>query len=892
MKINTPVATMGIRGTTGWVQEIATITANLGNVSYSFAVVDDFNSTGHGQYDLIDANGNIIATVSQTGYVTYVTPQGVGQQPLVSTAPMTNSQLGFEQQIIQQVFGVLNSINNPNPNPQSTPGTPGSGTPPNQLNELPHLLQENSGQPFAVNIPLPGPSGTSVSGTVTINTTTQQQQAITQNNNPTSTVSWTSTTGGDWNDPANWSDALAPTGSQNVDITLPVKVTIDGAEEAASLVIGAGGILNIIAGGEIVVANGISNAGVLQLNSSGGDPQLVIDGTVYLLGGGTIEFKGPAAQNVVTGFAGSGATLVNVDNTIEGSGIIGQGDGALTLVNGSLGTIDATPLIAGDSGVLTINTGNTVSNSGLLEAGNTAAATAGTLQIDDVVDNAGLIDAVTAGSILDIKTDSIAWTGGTATAGTNGILIDAGAQLLVDLAELKLTGGGAVSLAGGMIEGFASGNILDNVDNTISGYGTIGGAGGALTLENAGVIEANISGQALVLDTGNAIVNAGTLEATNGGTLIVDDNVNGTGSATISGGGTLEFQSGVSTQQTVTFNDATGTLALADPAAFHASLTGLVDSDTIDLTNIAPSDIKLTMIEGSTLVVAETNGSVLTFNIAGSLPGNHFSVQGDSSIPGVSVGHGTDLVLSAAVAPTITGTVAGQPTTSEAPVDPFSGVTIVDANNGGTDTLTITFSGNDGTLADGADFHGLTGSNGNYTLSGTAAAITSELDALVFTPVDGVPNTAVTTAFTLSDFELRLQHADSGQHDHGDRHRSGGGADDHGNGSGPAHDLGSAGRSVLRRDHRRHQQWRDGYADHHVLGQRRHAGGRRRLPWPDRLERELHPVRNGGGHHERTRRVGVHAGRRRAEHRGDDGLHAERFRAPPTARRQWTARPR
>ena len=104
-----------------------------------------------------------------------------------------------------------------------------------------------------------------------------------------------------------------------------------------------------------------------------------------------------------------------------------------------------------------------------------------------------------------------------------------------------------------------------------------------------------------------------------------------------------------------------------------------------------------------------------------------------------------------AVAPTITGTVAGQPTTSEAPVDPFSGVTISDANNGGTDTLTITLSGNDGTLADGADFHGLTGSNGNYTLSGTAAAITSELDALVFTPVDGVPNTSVTTTFTLSD---------------------------------------------------------------------------------------------------------------------------------------------
>ncbi|MDE1974651.1 MAG: FecR domain-containing protein, partial [Hyphomicrobiales bacterium] len=43
MKIETPVATMGIRGTTGFVQEqIGTISANIGNVTYSFAVVEDY----------------------------------------------------------------------------------------------------------------------------------------------------------------------------------------------------------------------------------------------------------------------------------------------------------------------------------------------------------------------------------------------------------------------------------------------------------------------------------------------------------------------------------------------------------------------------------------------------------------------------------------------------------------------------------------------------------------------------------------------------------------------------------------------------------------------------------------------------------------------------------
>jgi hypothetical protein len=102
----------------------------------------------------------------------------------------------------------------------------------------------------------------------------------------------------------------------------------------------------------------------------------------------------------------------------------------------------------------------------------------------------------------------------------------------------------------------------------------------------------------------------------------------------------------------------------------------------------------------------------------------------------------------AAVPPTITGTVSGQTTTSETPKAVFSGVTIADTNNGGanTNTLTITYSG-PGTLAG----TGLAGSAGDYTISGTGAAITTDLRALLFTPVNGVPGTSVTTTFTLSD---------------------------------------------------------------------------------------------------------------------------------------------
>ena len=150
---------------------------------------------------------------------------------------------------------------------------------------------------------------------------------------------------------------------------------------------------------------------------------------------------------------------------------------------------------------------------------------------------------------------------------------------------------------------------------------------------------------------------------------------------------------------------------------------------------------------------------IASYTVKGSDVGDFIRVvatTNDSSNPTTAMSAVTGTVLPTATAPTITGTLGGQTTTSEAPVTPFSGVTIGDANNNGTDTdtLTITYAAGDGTLTDGAGFHGtssLSGASGDYTLTGTAAAITAELDALSFTPVDGVPSTAVTTTFTLSD---------------------------------------------------------------------------------------------------------------------------------------------
>jgi hypothetical protein len=95
--------------------------------------------------------------------------------------------------------------------------------------------------------------------------------------------------------------------------------------------------------------------------------------------------------------------------------------------------------------------------------------------------------------------------------------------------------------------------------------------------------------------------------------------------------------------------------------------------------------------------------------------------------------------------PSISGTQANQTTINEAPIDPFSGVTIGDQPDA-QDTLTITLTGGGGTLT-GATSSSPTG----YSLQGTAQEITQALDLVSFTPNAGPVDQATPTFFTLQD---------------------------------------------------------------------------------------------------------------------------------------------
>ncbi len=557
----------------------------LNAASADIALLDDGTITckdlKHGVFEIITKGANPQRFVVDDPCVS-INFQIVGSQIRVSEVANTPGQMALfhdafvstlnnylEGQSFIQKWEHANADN-----PQST-GSTGSSTQPGNPTGLASLLSSDT-TPINVS---GGGSGGSTSGS-------SSSPLVAVVDVPLNVI-WDSNSG-TWPTSVNWNDGAAPLPIQNVIIDnndSPTKVTFDTNASILGLTIEAGAILNIV-GGSLTVTEATTNSGLIEINSSGADPIFAITGNISLLGDGEIWLRPPPlpdpGANMIIAVGPS--TLTNVNNTVFGSGTIGKGDGALTLVNEAAGTIDAL------GGTLILDTGNAINNSGILAAGLVTAATttltgsttgSGTLQINDVVDNAGLVEAA-ANGILDIQTDLITWTGGTAVAGINGILLYG--TLLVDVPELQLTGGGAVLLAGGAIAGAAGTDVLDDVNNPISGYGTIGGAGGALTLLNeiSVTIDANVSGQALLIDALTLFTNFGLLEA-NGGVLAIESTpVTNTTELLATGGGTVVLEDGTvitNTGATVEV-DAGSTLDLATAtiSGGNVSVAGTLNS--------------------------------------------------------------------------------------------------------------------------------------------------------------------------------------------------------------------------------------------------------------------------------------------------------------------------
>ena len=243
--------------------------------------------------------------------------------------------------------------------------------------------------------------------------------------------------------------------------------------------------------------------------------------------------------------------------------------------------------------------------------------------------------------------------------------------------------------------------------------------------------------------------------------------------------------------------DSTTTVVATDVAVPPTIAGTIAGQPTTDLATIAPfsnvtiADLNLGQTETVTVTLsAAANGTLSnlgggSFNattgvytdtgtaamVTGALDGLVFTPTANQMAPGQTVTTSftisdTDTALATAtdsatsvvatdvaVAPTIADTASGQPITDLATIAPFSTVTIGDLNLGQTETVTVTLSAAaNGTLSNlgGGSYSAMTGV---YTDTGTAAAVTAALDALVFTPTANqvVPGQTVTTSFTIAD---------------------------------------------------------------------------------------------------------------------------------------------
>jgi len=440
----------------------------------------------------------------------------------------------------------------------------------------------------------------------------------------------------------------------------------------------------IITGSGTVTNSGNINVvgGTLKFNSS----------SASLTGGGTLTLGNSSATSTGTIQVGTGdtGTLTNVNNTITGSGNLGNS--TLTLVN--QGTINANGQVS--SGILTVQPGASgMTNTGTLEATNqstlvltgtfnntggtiqalgesggtvnpTVQLTAGTvinggtLNTTTVGSNSGLIEgmgAVTLNGITNSGTYAV--NAGTTTT-LKGTITNAGSITLSGSTlslgnSVTLNGKGTVVLSNSgtnLITGATSGLTLTNA-NTIEGAGTISNLG----IVNTGTLAANQSSPLIVLPGSTGLNNKGTLSVSTGDTMQIGTSAGGAllnfSGTTLTGGiytvnGTLQFgASGTSVVTDAANISLTGAGAKIIDFAGHSVLTSLATITSAgsfaigggaNFTTVGGSFTnsgKLTANAGSTFTIA---GTLSNFNSStNTLTGGSYTVGGKITFAGANI---------------------------------------------------------------------------------------------------------------------------------------------------------------------------------------------------------------------------------------------------------------
>src|SRR5271167_881313 len=254
-------------------------------------------------------------------------------------------------------------------------------------------------------------------------------------------------------------------------------------------------------------------------------------------------------------------------------------------------------------------------NSGVPNSTTSACITDGTSTVT--------LDSNQVLSTLDLQIGA----GNTLTSGSNLDLFVYGTQIINNGQFILNGGGGAndflglennVTLSGAGVltltvaGGGGSAYIQQQVGGlTLTNQSTIQGAGifgnGGLALNNSGTVNANSSGQTLLLDGSGGTTNSGLMEASNGGVLQIDGITvnNAGGNITANSGSTVQLF-GSTVIQGGTLNNNGGTLGT--PAGNVAYVDGSTGAGAVTINGTYLSDFGSDTFVAGTIV---NNGQIL-----------------------------------------------------------------------------------------------------------------------------------------------------------------------------------------------------------------------------------------------------------------------------------------
>ena len=377
-----------------------------------------------------------------------------------------------------------------------------------------------------------------------------------------------------------------------------------------------------------------------------GAMKLVNEYVIQAVGGLMVVDTGTNAvinTDLMTSATNGKAGTLEISSAVVNTGQIAAGVGGTTILHGAITGVGTVQVY--DSGTLTLA-------GGVVGAGQSVSSTAlGTVLISGTGTLDGTQNAIHLAGVTTVTpTSTLTLSGTLANAGTLTLLgysSNGWRSNLVVSGTAVLTGGGTVRLAdtgnaasGSQIITGTATDTLDNAANVITGFGWIGA--GSMKLVNENIIQAQ--GGLMLVDTGsNAVINTGRLTtapgaapsvlevagavvntgqiATANGKVVLHGAVTGAGTVQATDGGTLTLAGGRLGANQVVGSTALGNIIVSDTGALDGTSNALQLAGTTTVGVHSTLTLSGTVANTGTLALTgySSNGWLSTVIVSGSV---------------------------------------------------------------------------------------------------------------------------------------------------------------------------------------------------------------------------------------------------------------------------------